>query len=182
MLPECVRNHGTDCLMWSESPLLREDQKQGSLSLSRHGFLLQRLVEECSGQLPWQQAGSRGTYPLVVFVGDLLSSACHPTTCWPWPHTETSVETVLAVVTSTTLIISFELPVGPRSQILAEGCADTGSPKNGGIRFLPSFLSPALKAALSCQQPVSATSPLMLFPGSCFFGGNVISPRSPSSS
>lgn len=44
LLPECVRNHGADCLMWSGSPLLTEDQKGASLSLSLRGFLLQRLV------------------------------------------------------------------------------------------------------------------------------------------
>lgn len=38
LLPKCVRNCGADCLMWSGSPPLTEDQKSANLSLSLRGF------------------------------------------------------------------------------------------------------------------------------------------------
>lgn len=89
LLPEYVTNHGADCLMWSGSPLLTEDQKSVGLPLSLRGFLLQRLV---SIQLEWPvsmaTAVSRGSCPLAVFVKNLLlSSILSP------PSMATSVET-----------------------------------------------------------------------------------------
>lgn len=132
-------------------------------------------------KFPWQQAGSRGSYPLEVFVKDhLLSPVLSPP-----PDGETSVETILVAATSTTLPSPdlpplhsalgkkqfcweerdklLQLPWVQGAKSWQRGVQIWAAQGMAGYIFLPGFLNPIPKPSPSCQQPVSATSPL-IFP------------------